>query len=231
MVRVAMDVRMHTIDPEKRSEVRTPRIGGMREIGYRKADRLRGCAAVMTQGDSKDEMAYTIGPVSPKSDQMIVRGADLAIVQARFGNLDAKGNPRYNAEPIGRAALEKAFREGAAPLSASSPVPSLRPRADIGLVDKDPSRSRDIAEIEMTGPCRALENEAGQACPLVVEYNDRLLSAIGGDSTSLALTGDFNFVEDNGSWRVSDDFPKTFTRKVLEARLRSMGLSAVDMPQ
>jgi hypothetical protein len=38
-------------------------------------------------------------------------------------------------------------------------------------------------------------------------------------------------VEDNGSWRVSDDFPKTFVRKVLEARLNSMGVTDAAMPQ
>lgn len=231
MFRVALDVRMRTLDPQKRAELQTPSVGSMREIGYRKTDRVRGCAAVMTQGDNRDEMAYTIGPAAPKSDEMVVRGADLAIVQARFGHLDASGNPRYNAEPIGRAALEKAFREGAAPLSARSGVSRLRPRNESSLVDRDPDRSREIAEIEVAGPCRALENQAVQACPLVIEYNDRLLAAIGGDTRSLVLSGEFGFVQENGDWRASDDFPKTFTRAVLEARMKSMGLTDVAMPQ
>lgn len=231
MFRVALDVRMRTLDPQKRAELQTPSVGSMREIGYRKTDRVRGCAAVMTQGDNRDEMAYTIGPVAPKSDKMVVRGADLAIVQARFGHLDASGKPRYNAEPISRAALENAFREGAAPLSARSAVSRLRPRNESGLVDTDPERSREIAEIEVAGPCRALENEAVQACPLVIEYNDRLLAAIGGDTRSLVLSGEFGFVQESGKWRASDDFPKTFTRAVLEARMKSMGLADVAMPQ
>jgi hypothetical protein len=112
-------------------------------------------------------MAYTIGPVSsPKSDKMIVRGADLDIVQARFGNLDAQGKPRYNAEPIGREALEKAFRKGAELLSAAGsrsgrhrPAAGQRP----GLIDRDPARSREIAEIELTGPCRAAESERARS--------------------------------------------------------------------
>ena len=234
MLRVSVDVRMRTLDPQKRAELQTPSIGSMREIGYRKTDRVRGCTAVMTQGDKRDPMAYTIGPVAPKSDEMVVRGADLAIVQARFGNLDAQGKPRYNAEPIGRAALENAFREGSAPLSARSANSALsrqRPRNESGLVDKDPDRSREIAEVEVAGPCRALENGAVQACPLVIEYNDRLLSAIGGDTQSLALAGEFKFLNENGNWRVSDDFPKTFMRSVLEARLKSMGLAAEALPQ
>ncbi|MGJ7615448.1 MULTISPECIES: hypothetical protein [unclassified Variovorax] len=231
MFRVSLDVRMRTLDPQKRAELQTPSVGSMREIGYRKTDRVRGCTAVMMQGDKRDPMAFTIGPVAPKSDDMVVRGADLAIVQARFGHLDASGKPLYNAEPIGREALEKAFREGAAPLSERPTVSRLRPRNESGLIDKDPDRSREIAEVEVAGPCRALENDAGQACPLVIEYNDRMLGAIGGDTRSLALTGEFKFLQANGNWRVSDDFSKTFTRSVLEARLKRMGLTDVALPQ
>jgi hypothetical protein len=237
MFRVAMDVRMRTLDPEKRAQVSTPSVGSLREVGYRKADRVRGCTAVITQGDDKDQMAYTIGPVSSKSDEMIVRGADPDIVQARFGHLDAQGKPRYNAEPIGREALEKAFRKGAEPLSMASAAGRMRPRPDIGLVDTDPARSREIAEIELTGPCRAAESGSGQVCPLVVEYNDRLLGAIGGggggsgDGTSLALAGEFSFVQEDGGWRVGDDFAKTFTRRLLEARMKRMGLADAALPQ
>ncbi|MGJ7536927.1 MULTISPECIES: hypothetical protein [unclassified Variovorax] len=233
MRRVTMDVRMRHLDPNAGTVIETPSVGSMREVGYRKPERVRGCVAVMTRGDSKEPMAYTIGPTEPKSDEMVVRGADVAIVEARFGHLDADGRPLYNAEPIGREAMEKAFREGAAPLSAarSASAMRMRPRTDSGLVRKDPNRSREIAEIEPTGPCRKLDDGAGHACPLVIEYNDSLLGALSGSDTSLPVTGEFTFVEDNGSWRVSDDFPKTFVRKVLEARLSSMGVTDAAMPQ
>jgi hypothetical protein len=233
MRRVTMDVRMRHLDPNAGTVIETPSVGSMREVGYRKPERVRGCVAVMTRGDSKEPMAYTIGPTEPKSDEMVVRGADVAIVEARFGHLDSDGRPLYNAEPIGREAMEKAFREGAAPLSAarSASAMRMRPRTDSGLVRKDPNRSREIAEIEPTGPCRKLDDGAGLACPLVIEYNDSLLGALSGSDTSLPVTGEFTFVEDNGSWRVSDDFPKTFVRKVLEARLNSMGVTDAAMPQ
>lgn len=230
MRRVAMDVRMRHLDPNGGTVIETPSVGSMREVGYRKPERVRGCVAVMTRGDSRESMAYTIGPTEPKSDEMVVRGADVAIVEARFGHLDADGRPLYNAEPIGREAMEKAFREGAAPLS-TAPSMRTRPRNDSGLVRKDPNRSREIAEIEPTGPCRKLDDGAGHACPLVVEYNDSLLGALTGSDTSLPVAGEFTFVEDNGSWRVSDDFPKTFVRRVLEARLSSMGVTDAAMPQ
>lgn len=230
MRRVAMDVRMRHLDPNGGAVIETPSVGSMREVGYRKPERVRGCVAVMTRGDSRESMAYTIGPTEPKSDEMVVRGADIAIVEARFGHLDADGRPLYNAEPIGREAMEKAFREGAAPLTAA-PSMRTRPRNDSGLVRKDPNRSREIAEIEPTGPCRKLDDGAGHACPLVIEYNDNLLGALTGGDTSLPVTGEFTFVEDNGNWRVSDDFPKTFVRRVLEARLSSMGVTDAALPQ
>ena len=90
---------------------------------------------------------------------------------------------------------------------------------------KDPNRSRAIAEIEPTGPCRKLEDGTGHACPLVVEYNDSLMSALSGSDSSLPVKGEFTFVEDdNGGWRVGDDFAQTFMRKVLEARMGSIGV-------
>ena len=234
MRRVSMDMRMRQLDPNGGRVIETPTVGSMREIGYLRPERIRGCMAVMTQGDSKEQMAYTIGPAEPKGDDMVVRGADVAIVEARFGNLDADGRPLYNAEPIGREAMEKAFREGAAPLGAarSASAARMRPRTDPGLVRKDPNRSRAIAEIEPTGPCRKLEDGSGHACPLVVEYNDSLMGALSGSDSSLPVRGEFTFVEgDDGEWRVGDDFAQTFMRKVLEARMGSIGVPAVSVEQ
>ncbi|MGN8077895.1 hypothetical protein [Variovorax sp. 22077] len=234
MRRVSMDMRMRQLDPNGGRVIETPTVGSMREIGYLKPERIRGCMAVMTQGDSKEQMAYTIGPAEPKGDDMVVRGADVAIVEARFGNLDADGRPLYNAEPIGREAMEKAFREGAAPLGAarSASAARMRPRTDPGLVRKDPNRARAIAEIEPTGPCRKLEDGSGHACPLVVEYNDSLMGALSGSDSSLPVRGEFTFVEgDDGEWRVGDDFAQTFMRKVLEARMGSIGVPAVSVEQ
>ncbi len=234
MRRVSMDMRMRQLDPNGGRVIETPTVGSMREVGYLKPERTRGCTAVMTQGDSKEKMAYTIGPTEPKGDDMVVRGADVAIVEARFGHLDADGRPLYNAEPIGREAMEKAFREGAAPLGAarSASAARMRPRTDTGLVRKDPNRSRAIAEIEPTGPCRKLVDGSGHACPLVVEYNDSLMGALSGSDSSLPVRGEFTFVEgDDGEWRVGDDFAQTFMRKVLEARMGSIGVPAVSVEQ
>ncbi|NVM87803.1 hypothetical protein FHT32_001442 [Variovorax sp. SG517] len=233
MRRVSMDVRMRRLDPNGGAVIETPSVSSLREVGYLKPERVRGCMAVMTQGDSKEPMAYTIGPTEAKGDEMVVRGADVAIVQARFGNLDADGRPLYNAEPIGRMAMEKAFREGAAPLGAARAASAarMRPRTEPGLVRKDPNRSREIAEIEPTGPCRKLEDGTGHACPLVVEYNDSLLGALTGGDGSLPVRGEFTFVEDNGNWRVGDDFAQTFMRRVLEARMAGMaGMAGTGAP-
>jgi hypothetical protein len=214
MRRLSIDARMQTPDsreqPDLTTPTTTPTVSGLREVGYRKDERTRGCMATMILEDGTKSIAYTIGPVSAKkndsdSDQMTVRSADPVIVEARFGNLDAKGKPHYNAEPIGRVAVEKAFREGVTSLQSRSPAAAMlerqRQRSGIGLATTGP----EIAGIEPTGPCRAHEDGAGRVCPLVVEYNDRVPGAIGRAQT-LPLTGDFTFVQDNGNWRMSDDF-------------------------
>ena len=232
MLRVSIDARTQGL-----REVGIPALSGLREVGYRKDERIRGCMATMTRGDETQSIAYTIGPDSAKNGngQMTVRGAHPVIVEARFGNLDAKGKPLYNAEPIGRAAAEKAFRDGVAALQSSSPAAAMlerqlerqraRQRSTAGLVVTDADREREIADFEPTGPCRVHEDGVSRVCPLVVEYNDSLLATIG-RARSLPLTGEFTFVQDNGDWRMSDDFAKRFTRAVTEARL--IGLGATD---
>lgn len=229
MLRVSIDARTQGL-----REVGIPSLSGLREVGYRKDERIRGCMATMTRGDDTKTIAYTIGPASADDDKMTVRGADPVIVEARFGNLDAKGKPLYNAEPIGRVAAEKAFRDGVTALQSSSPAAAMlqrqlerqraRQRSTTGLVVTDADREREIADFEPTGPCRAHEDGVSRVCPLVVEYNDSLLATIG-RAQSLPLTGEFTFVQDNGNWRMSDDFAKRFTRAVMEARLVGMGVT------
>ncbi|MDH6164973.1 hypothetical protein M2282_000101 [Variovorax boronicumulans] len=240
MLRVSIDARTQGL-----REVGIPTLSGLREVGYRKDERIRGCMATMTRGDETRSIAYTIGPASAKNDndgdEMTVRGADPVIVEARFGNLDTKGKPLYNAEPIGRAAAEKAFRDGVTALQSSSPAAAMlqrqlerqraRQRSTTGLVVTDADREREIADFEPTGPCRVHEDGASRVCPLVVEYNDSLLATIG-RTQSLPLTGEFTFVQDNGNWRMSDDFAKRFTRAVTEARLIGLGVTdAVAAPE
>ncbi|CKV63285.1 Uncharacterised protein [Mycobacterium tuberculosis] len=37
-------------------------------------------------------------------------------------------------------------------------------------------------------------------------------------------------MQDNGTWRVGDDFMQAFMRKVVEARMRKIGATDVAMP-
>ena len=231
MVRVAVEARMRTMSPEARSAIQTPSLGTLREVGFRKAERVRGCSAVLTQGDSKEPMAFTIGVRTPGSDDMIVRGADAAIVEARFGHLDAQGKPLYNADPVGREALEKAFREATDSLGLHRPSPQdAMLRGGAGFVNADPDRSREVAEIEPTGACRASADGHGQTRPLLIEYNDRLLSALGGGERAITLRGEFNFVQDNGVWRAGDGFTKTFAKALIDGRMKSLGVPDTAQP-
>ncbi|MBJ2154503.1 hypothetical protein [Variovorax sp. IB41] len=230
MRRLSIDARMQTPDSRERSDLTTPTVSGLREVGYRKDERTRGCMATMILEDGTKSIAYTIGPVPADNGQMTVRGADPVMVEARFGNLDAKGKPLYNAEPIGRVAAEKAFRDGVTALPSNSAAAAMlerqRRRSGAGLAAAVP----EITGLEPTGSCRVHEDGVSRVCPLVVEYNDRVLGTLG-RAQSLPLTGDFTFVPDNGAWRMSDDFAKRFNRAVLEARLTRMGVTDAAMPE
>jgi hypothetical protein len=230
MRRLSIDARMQTPDSREKPDLTTPTVSGLREVGYRKVERTRGCMATMSLEDGTKSIAYTIGPVSADNGQMAVRGGDPVMVEARFGNLDAKGKPLYNAEPIGRPAAEKAFRDGVTALPSSSPAAAMlerqRRRSGTGLAAAVP----EITGLEPTGACRVHEDGVSRICPLVVEYNDSVLGTLG-RAQSLPLTGEFTFVQDNGNWPMSDDFAKRFNRAVLEARLIRMGVTDAAAPE
>jgi hypothetical protein len=226
MFRLQLDARLRSVgQSDKRIE--TPRVSAPHEIGYRKAERTRGCTALLTQGERQRPMAYTIGPSTQDDGKMVVREADPAIVEARFGHLDAEGRPLNNADPIGREALEQAFRAGVEGLSQSeSAFDRLRRRMQqpgTGLVTTDSERERVIADIEPTGACHA--SDGGYACPLVIEYNDRLLGAIGGADRSTVLRGEFGLVQKDGSWQMADDFADSFGKAVMAGRMAALGLA------
>ncbi|MET3916495.1 hypothetical protein ABID97_003277 [Variovorax sp. OAS795] len=234
MLRVSIQVRRETLDVREKSQIGLYTVSGIRQVGYRKDERMRGCMATMTRGAATTSIAFTIGPDSPdEADKMMVRGAKEAIVQARFGNLDANGRPLYTAEPLGRAALEKALREGVENLprslsrqAAESLIERMAERArqgrHTGLAATDPDRKRKIADFELTGACRAHEDGTSHICPLVIEYNDRLLSLTGG--TSLVLRSEFTFVPENGSWRMGNDFATRFDRALMDSRRGEVAL-------
>ncbi|GJJ01870.1 hypothetical protein RugamoR64_24080 [Duganella rhizosphaerae] len=210
-----------------RSEpVGQPRITDVKEVGYASEPRIRGCKATLKAQDDAMPYAFTIEPSATDKQDFNVIGASPAIVEARFGHLAPDGKFVNLAEPVGRAAAERAFRAGVEQMMASA-LPGARhlkpdtPSSDIPKLAPDsPERSREIAEVEPIAPCREIAAGTAYSCRLLIERNDPLLTAIGA-SSSTTLEGDFVFVRDGatGPWRMGDGFNEAFAKAVAAARM------------
>ncbi|MGK5024636.1 hypothetical protein [Janthinobacterium sp. RB2R34] len=172
----------------------------VKEAGYASSQKIRGCLATVEQHGEKMDFAYTVArDDSGSSSRIVYTGAQPLLVKTRFGTVK-DGEFAQQAEPLGREALEKAFRAGMTSARTVSP-----PRPAFSLTQSY-ERRREIAEIEPLAPCRKLS--AGvYSCRLLIERNDVVLSMLTGGS-SVMQEGDFTFQRDaaGNGWSVTPQF-------------------------
>ncbi|MYM98653.1 hypothetical protein [Duganella vulcania] len=227
MLRASIDQRISSMRPS--ADATLPRVSGIKEVGYASEPRIRGCKATLTIDKTETPYAFTIEPSAPGKQDFAVVGASPAIVEARFGHLTTDGKFINTAEPIGRAAAERAFRAGVEQLMSSA-LPAgrrLTPEPPMSGIPKlatsSPERSREIAEVEPLAPCREIAAGTAYSCRLLVERNDPLLAAIGRDG-STTLEGDFVFERDGatGPWHMAKGFDEAFVNAVAASRIQSL---------
>jgi hypothetical protein len=201
-----------------------PSISDLHQIGYNRVREIRGCVGRMTVDNDSAEFGYVIERGTGAHDgDFLWHGADAKIVAARFKEFDANGDFLHKAEPIGRPALEKAFRTGMAAVQVDPIEPAtLRlMRAISGqrapAKSSDPERDPDVEPID---DCRALAAGKTYVCPLMFEWNNPLMAIIGGNGRQV-LRGDFTFESGAASaaqpWRVSANFAEEFQRAKVAA--------------
>jgi len=216
--------------------VGAPHLKEVREVGYAKVDRVRGCAGTLDYDNAPVPYAFTVRPGSDEKNKesrgsFVVTGADLRMIEARYGHIDAQGNYAQQAEPIGRVKLETALRAGVEAFNRNVGSGArdrllqgaLGRRQKRPLDSADPDRQREIAEVEPLAPCHAVAAPTRYACRLLVERNDPLLQALGLAGSQL-LEGEFTFERDSGvsEWRMSEEFPREFSEAIAQARLLSL---------
>lgn len=199
-----------------------PSVRNLRQVGYNKVRDVRGCMAQMTIDGETRPFGYVIErDPARKKDGFILRGAEADIVTARFGKLDADGDFVHKAEPIGRTALEQAFRAGTAALG-DDPVnqrAAIMMRAMTGKSSPDKAaQSRRDDDIEPTGACRVLKPGESYTCPLMAEWSNPLMGMLGQNDREI-VSGEFTFERNAAgatpAWRVSADFTDEFQRAQL----------------
>ena len=157
----------------------------VKEAGYASKQNIRGCLATIALDGEKMDYAYTVARDDSGSKSRISYvGAQPLLVQARFGNIQ-DGDFAQQAKPLGREAMEKAFRAG---MDGARIMP--QPRQAFSLT-RSMERTREIAEIEPLAPCKEI-SPGVYSCRLLIERNDAVLSMLNGGS-AVMLEGDFTF--------------------------------------
>lgn len=172
----------------------------VKEAGYASSHNIRGCLATIALDGEKIDYAYTVARDDSGSKRRISYvGAQPLLVKTRFGSIQ-DGDFAQQAKPLGREALEKAFRAG---MDGARIMP--RPRQAFSLT-QSMERTREIAEIEPLAPCKEI-SPGVYSCRLLIERNDALLGMLNGGS-AVMQEGDFTFQRDaaGNGWSVTPQF-------------------------
>ncbi|NHZ35641.1 hypothetical protein [Massilia rubra] len=198
--------------------------GGMREVGYIKQAGVRGCGATVHIDGKAFAFAYTVAKDEKEGDLLVVQ-ADPAIVEARFGRLDADGEAPDLTYPIKRRMLESALRYAVASSKTQAELldAELRERLarkKMGYRWELSARERrgEIADIEPVAPCRALVVNKRYSCRLLIERNDPLRMGVGARPT--LHEGEFTFVPGgyDGVWTVGEYFKSEYQSAIAAPR-------------
>lgn len=200
-----------------------PTVHAIREVGFATEPGIRGCVGKLKIDDAELPYAFTIAPSGIEKGEYAVIGAEPAIVEARFGHLDADGKFLNQAEPLGRAEVDRAFRAGIDSVGMARSPYGRAPARTSSLSTMAPERTREIAEVEPMAPCRVIKSGTVYGCRLLVERNDALLAAMGASSSTL-IDGEFTFERDGaaGAWRVSAAFADEYMKAVVAARVKAI---------
>jgi len=172
----------------------------VKEAGYASSHNIRGCLATIALDGEKIDYAYTVARDDSGSKRRISYvGAQPLLVKTRFGTVK-DGDFAQQAKPLGREALEKAFRAG---MDGARILP--QPRQAFSLT-QSMERTREIAEIEPLAPCKEV-SPGVVSCRLLIERNDALLGMLNGGS-AVMQEGEFTFQRDaaGNGWSVTPQF-------------------------
>ncbi|MGJ7613343.1 MULTISPECIES: hypothetical protein [unclassified Variovorax] len=192
----------------------------IKEIGYIKAERSRGCSAMLNMGDTSVPMAFTVGP-ERGSSEIMVRGGNQRVIKAKYGRANKDGTlPEFGA-PIGKAQLAAAFASGVEAFekrTASVNATALKEMDRRRGIDAD---RKTIQSVEPLADCLVVEPDKKYTCRVQLQYIDRVMAVLGESDTQVAQ-GDFDLVKQGGGWAMSDDFAKQYTDAIVRGRVGAL---------
>ncbi|NTZ05148.1 hypothetical protein [Burkholderia metallica] len=191
-----------------------PRVSNHREVGYDEAAHARGCLADLSVADEHTTLGYVIRRVDKDKSDFVMQAFPSGYVAARYS---ARGlDPKLGA-PLGRDVIGTTFMAGVAQFdkSVSARLPSYgKPRPG----DDEPTTlTSGVLGVMPAADCTQIDGDQ-VSCPLLIDYFDSLLGAIGAPLV-LQLKGDFTFVKNGSGWKTADDFDKTLTQAIVVRRV------------
>ncbi|CAB3752603.1 hypothetical protein B7G54_20255 [Burkholderia puraquae] len=191
-----------------------PHVSNPREVGYDEANRARGCLVDVSIADEHATIGYVVRHDDKDKSAFVVQMFPPEYVMVRYS---AQGlDPKLGA-PLGREVISSAFMAGIAQLdkdvSARSPSYGKPMHGD----DEPATLTSSVLGVMPAADCKQIDGDH-VSCPLLIDYRDRLLGAIGAPSM-LQLKGDFTFVKDGSGWKTADDFDKTLMQAIVARRV------------
>ncbi|KMN83037.1 hypothetical protein VK98_06030 [Chromobacterium sp. LK11] len=199
--------------------LRNLKLEQVKELGYIKAERARGCVAVLVADEQqRAPIAYEI---RGKGDAIHVRGSDERVLRIRYAQLDADGTLPELGKPLGRQGVRQALQQGVLDFrKLGGPGAETLTRA-LGALGKPEFALGEVL------PLNDCVQGAGGVwnCKLMVQYRDPFMTMIG-KKGRLLLEGEFSFVRDSKGWRPADNFKRQFATALVESQQMVMkGLS------
>ncbi|WP_244131319.1 hypothetical protein [Burkholderia pseudomultivorans] len=212
---------MHALDGGSKTY---PHVANHREVGYDEANRSRGCLADLTVADEHTTLGYVVRHDDKDPSTFVVQTFPSEYVTARYS---AAGlNPKLGA-PLGREVIDTAFREGVARFDKQVSDRSPSYGKPLPGDDSPSTLTSSVQGVMPAADCSRIDGDR-VSCPLLIDYRDRLLGAIGMPSM-LQLKGDFTFVKDGSGWKTADDFDETLMKAIVARRVAQVsGDAAAD---
>ena len=202
------------------SDLLSARFSDVKELGYIKEERSRGCTATVKVGDLTVPMGYSVSPTGTRGE-MLVKGEDPRVLRARYRQIDEKLG-----QPVGAVRLSTAFTQGVndhtkqtRPLQQDA-FDAQRKRLREMRGEPPETDTRTVRNVQPLNNCTALGN-GKWSCRVQAEYRDIVMSALG-QSEWQVMEGDFDFIQDRDNWRVGDGFARQYMNATVRSRVATL---------
>ena len=187
------------------------------EVGYDDSDSSRGCTAIAKSGDDTSRVGYVIRPSKEGKNEFEVRTYPYEYVTARYS---PAGLNKLLGAPLGRQAIHDAMMKGVSGIDGR--VKSVSPNYGKPSPGSDEPMTMESSVIGVmpAADCRAIDARQ-YACPVLIDYKDPLLEAIGA-MPFVQLKGEFAFARDGDGWKVADGFDQKFLETLVNGRVRNV---------